>query len=103
MVNDNIGQKRTFFKLLDEVASIKIPKVQRDYAYGREEQKVQTILDGMLTSIITAVRDDTSNILDFVYGGSDVHDNNQKGGHAYENCIRNCLHSYVHIINIIFT
>ena len=80
MVNDNIGQKRTFFKLLDEVASIKIPKVQRDYAYGREEQKVQTILDGMLTSIITAVRDDTSNILDFVYGGSDVHDNNQKGG-----------------------
>ena len=80
MINDNIGRKRTFFKLLDEVASIKIPKVQRDYAYGREEQKVQTILDGMLTSIITAVRDDTSNILDFVYGGSDVHDNNQKGG-----------------------
>lgn len=44
MINDNIGQKKTFFELLDEVASIRIPKVQRDYAYGREEAKVQSIL-----------------------------------------------------------
>lgn len=82
MINDNIGQKKTFFELLDEVASIRIPKVQRDYAYGREEAKVQSILDDMLTSIITAVRDDSSNVLDFVYGGSDIHEknNNQKSG-----------------------
>lgn len=82
MINDNIGQKKTFFELLDEVASIRIPKVQRDYAYGREEAKVQSILDDMLTGIITAVRDDSSNVLDFVYGGSDIHEknNNQKGG-----------------------
>lgn len=82
MINDNIGKKKTFFELLDEVASIRIPKVQRDYAYGREEAKVQSILDDMLTGIITAVRDDSSNVLDFVYGGSDIHEknNNQKGG-----------------------
>ena len=70
MANDNIGQLNTFRQLLDEEKSIIIPKVQRDFAYGRQEKKVQDVLDGMLTSIIEAVRDDSSNVLDFVYGGS---------------------------------
>lgn len=80
MANDNIGQLNTFRQLLDEEKSIIIPKVQRDYAYGRQEKKVQDVLDGMLTSIIEAVRDDSSNILDFVYGGSYVHKSDKKAG-----------------------
>jgi hypothetical protein len=80
MANDNIGQLKTFRQLLDEEKSIIIPKVQRDYAYGRQEEKVQDVLDGMLTSIIEAVRDNSNNILDFVYGGTYVHKSNKKAG-----------------------
>lgn len=80
MANDNIGQLNTFRQLLNEEKSIIIPKVQRDYAYGRKEKKVQDVLDGMLTSIIAAVRDDANIILDFVYGGSYVHKNDKKAG-----------------------
>ena len=80
MVNDNIGQLKTFHQLLEEEKSIIIPKVQRDYAYGRQEEKVKNVLDGMLTSIIGAVRDDSNNILDFVYGGIYIHKNNKKVG-----------------------
>lgn len=80
MANDNIGQLKTFRQLLDEEKSIIIPKVQRDYAYGRQEEKVQDVLDGMLTSIIEAVRDDSNNILDFVYGGTYVHKSDKKAG-----------------------
>ena len=80
MANDNIGQLKTFRQLLDEEKSIIIPKVQRDYAYGRQEEKVQEVLDGMLTSIIEAVRDDSNNILDFVYGGTYVHKSDKKAG-----------------------
>jgi hypothetical protein len=80
MANDNIGQLKTFRQLLDEEKSIIIPKVQRDYAYGRQEEKVQEVLDGMLTSIIEAIRDDSNNILDFVYGGTYVHKSDKKAG-----------------------
>ena len=34
----------------------------------------------MLTSIIEAVRDDSNNILDFVYGGTYVHKSDKKAG-----------------------
>ena len=80
MANDNIGQLNTFRQLLDEEKSIIIPKVQRDYAYGRQEKKVQDVLDGMLTNIIEAVRNDSNIILDFVYGGTYVHKSNKKAG-----------------------
>ncbi len=80
MANDNIGQLKIFRQLLDEEKSIIIPKVQRDYAYGRQEEKVQDVLDGMLTNIIVAVRDDANIILDFVYGGSYVHKSDKKAG-----------------------
>lgn len=80
MANDNIGLLKTFRQLLDEEKSIIIPKVQRDYAYGRQEKKVQDVLDGMLTSIIKAVRGDSNNILDFVYGGTYVHKSDKKAG-----------------------
>lgn len=72
MGNNEIGKLETFHQLLNEENTIIIPKVQRDYAYGRNEQKVTDILDGMLTGILEAVRDNKSNVLDFVYGGSYV-------------------------------
>jgi len=81
MANENIGQLKTFRQLLDEKKCIIIPKVQRDYVYGRQEdKKVQDILDGMLTSITEAVRDDSNTILDFVYGGTYVHKSDKKAG-----------------------
>ena len=76
----NIGELITFHQLIDEEKTIVIPKVQRDYAYGREDKKVADILDGILTKILEAIRDDTSNILDFVYGGSFVRQHNISAG-----------------------
>ena len=80
MNNNEIGKLKTFHQLLEEENTIIIPKVQRDYAYGREEQKVADILDGMLTSIIEAARDENPIILDFVYGGSYVKKNKVVAG-----------------------
>ena len=75
MNNSEIGRLKTFHQLLEEENTIIIPKVQRDYVYGRADSKVEKILDGMLTSILEAVRDNKSVILDFVYGGSYVKKN----------------------------
>ena len=80
MNNNEIGKLKTFHQLLEEENTIVIPKVQRDYAYGRKEQKVADVLDGMLTSIIEAVRDENPIILDFVYGGSYVKKNKTVAG-----------------------
>ena len=70
----------TFYQLLTERESLVIPKVQRDYVYGRNDKKVGEILDGILTSGLEAVRDDTSVILDFVYGGSYVRQDDDVAG-----------------------
>lgn len=80
MGNNEIGKLETFHQLLNEENTIIIPKIQRDYAYGRNEQKVTDILDGMLTGILEAVRDNKSNVLDFVYGGSYVKKNKVVSG-----------------------
>ena len=78
---NKIGKLTTFARLLNEANSIIIPKVQRDYAYGRkEETKVVEILDGLLTSMLTAVKNNEPVILDFVYGGSYVQKNKKSGG-----------------------
>ena len=37
----NIGKLTTFSRLLNDESVIMIPKVQRDYAYGRKENKVE--------------------------------------------------------------
>lgn len=80
MSNNEIGKLKTFHQLLEEENTIIIPKVQRDYAYGRNEKKVADVLDGMLTSIIKAVRNEEPTILDFVYGGSYVKKNKVVAG-----------------------
>ncbi len=77
---NNIGKLTTFKRLLEEESVIMIPKVQRDYAYGRNEDKVREILDGMLTTMLDAVANDTVEIFDFVYGGTFVKRNNESSG-----------------------
>lgn len=66
----NIGKLITFPQLFKEEADVVIPKVQRDYAYGRNEKRVQEILNGLLGSILDAVNNNKEVILDFIYGGA---------------------------------
>ncbi len=74
---NNIGELTTFKRLLEKESVIMIPKVQRDYAYGRKEDKVAEVLNSMLDTILTAIRDDSVETLDFVYGGSYEKKNNE--------------------------
>ena len=76
----NIGKLTTFSRLIAEESVIMIPKVQRDYAYGRKEAKVEEVLDGMLTTMLDAVKNNTNVIFDFVYGGTFVKRNNESSG-----------------------
>ena len=75
-----IGKLITFPELLKDNNTIIIPKVQRDYAYGRKDSKVEDVLDGLLDSMLTAVKDNTTVILDFVYGSPYVREKKIKGG-----------------------
>ena len=65
----NIGKLTTFSRLIAEESVIMIPKVQRDYAYGRNEEKVREVLTGMLDTMFSAVKYDRSELFDFVYCG----------------------------------
>ena len=77
---NNIGKLTTFSRLLNDESVIMIPKVQRDYAYGRKENKVEEVLDGMLTTMLDAVANNSVEIFDFVYGGSFVKRNDTGAG-----------------------
>jgi len=58
----------TFWKLLKE-NYIQIPIIQRDYAQGRDEDKVVRIRDKFLNTLYTIIKNDDKSIdLDFVYG-----------------------------------
>lgn len=76
----NIGELITFPELLGRVGDVVIPKVQRDYAYGRPEEKIEEILNGMLKSMIEAVVNDKPVILDFIYGGASVKNSQKSAG-----------------------
>ena len=65
---------------MNDESVIMIPKVQRDYAYGRKENKVEEVLDGMLTTMLDAVANNSVEIFDFVYGGSFVKRNDTGAG-----------------------
>ena len=77
---NNIGKLTTFHQLLIDENTIIIPKVQRDYAYGRQEEKVAELLNDMLGGILQAIKNKNTNILDFIYGGSYVRKNKVIGG-----------------------
>lgn len=76
----NIGELITFPELLKKPGDVVIPKVQRDYAYGRPEEKIKEILNGMLGSMIDAVIKNEPVILDFIYGGASVKDSQKSAG-----------------------
>ncbi len=67
---ETIGKLTTFYRLMNEEAVVIIPKVQRDYAYGRQESKVISILNDILDKMLDAVQKNTPEIFDFVYGGT---------------------------------
>lgn len=80
MAENKIGKLTTFPRLMAEESVVMIPKVQRDYAYGRKEAKVEAVLDGMLGTMLEAVRNDENVIFDFVYGGSYVKSGDDASG-----------------------
>lgn len=77
-----IGKLTTFYRLMNEEAVVIIPKVQRDYAYGRNEPKAKSILNGMLDKMLDAVGNNTPEIFDFVYGGAYVGNTGNTGKSA---------------------
>lgn len=80
MSMNNLGKLTTFYRLIQEESVIMIPKVQRDYAYGRKEKKVEAVLNGMLVTMFEAVRTHKSVIFDCIYGGSFVKKNDKVSG-----------------------
>ena len=72
------GKSLTFYGLFDEVDSIEIPILQRDYAQGRsEESEVRTLFLRSLFNVLTVERDAERHSLDldFVYGNFEDGDN----------------------------
>ena len=68
MMNEPL-KKYTFRELLGQEKSIRIPKIQRDYAEGRKAVKVQDIRNnflGALMQVVVGVKPSLQ--LDFVYG-----------------------------------
>lgn len=60
----------TFWELINEYP-ISIPQVQRDYAYGREEEKAKSVCENILSSMHDALIPETDAVpltMDFVYG-----------------------------------
>lgn len=74
------GKLTTFFRLINEESSIRIPKVQRDYAYGRDDDKARDILYGMLDTMLMALKENKQEIFDFVYGGPYAKDDDSQTG-----------------------
>ena len=69
---NNFSELTTFWRLLNKESVIVIPKVQRDYAYGRQDDKVKGIVSDLLDTILNAVCTDSVVVLDFVYGGHHI-------------------------------
>ena len=66
--------KKTFWKLINE-HKILIPKIQRDYAQGRSDDKSTQIRQNFLYKIFECLKDDTNLKLDFIYGSIDNNGN----------------------------
>ena len=78
-MNEN-GKLTTFFRLLQEEPVIIIPKVQRDYVYGREDERTKRLLQDMLQSMFAAVREEEPKVFDFVYSASYVNSDESADG-----------------------
>lgn len=58
----------TFQSLFQEIREIEIPIIQRDYAQGRKNDKVNRVRDRFLDAIFDALNNKKTLTLDFVYG-----------------------------------
>ena len=68
----------SFWQLIKE-HKIVIPKLQRDYAQGRDSGKVAAIRENILTAICDAIKGKTKPLeLDFVYGYTNQIKSNEK-------------------------
>lgn len=64
-------KKWTLLELLDKY-SVQIPKIQRDYAQGRNSDKIKKIRQKFLRNIFDALENDDSEMnLEFIYGSTD--------------------------------
>lgn len=62
--------KKTFWNILEN-HKIEIPEIQRDYAQGRKNKKVNPIRKGFITDILDVLVDDKKQLsLDFIFGYS---------------------------------
>jgi hypothetical protein len=78
---NNIGRLTTFARLINDESVIIIPKVQRDYAYGRKDEKIESIAKGMLDTMFDAILHPAKEvILDFVYGGTYIKTDDSNSG-----------------------
>lgn len=69
--SDIVDKKWTLIELLKSY-SVEIPKIQRDYAQGRNSPKIKKIRHKFLASIYQALeRDDSEMNLEFIYGSVD--------------------------------
>ena len=59
--------KKTFQQIIKD-NKIEIPIIQRDYAQGRDDDKIRTIRDNFLQAIFDRLKKNESLHLDFVYG-----------------------------------
>lgn len=58
----------SFRSLFQEIKEIEIPIIQRDYAQGRENDKVNRVRERFLDAIFDALNNKKTLTLDFVYG-----------------------------------
>lgn len=59
----------TFWNILEK-HKIEIPEIQRDYAQGRINKRIDAIRKGFVKDLLTAISFDNSINLDFVFGKS---------------------------------
>lgn len=68
-MSDNKTEKEISFWQLISKDKIEIPIIQRDYAQGRNNEKIEKIRNGFLNNIIETLEKENSTLeLDFVYG-----------------------------------
>lgn len=67
MTNQPQSEKITFLELLSRYGKIEIPRIQRNYAQGRENESI--IRNSFLTDLIKVLNSNNADIcLDFIYG-----------------------------------
>jgi len=68
--NGENGKKYTFLEFLKNYTKIVIPKIQRDYAQGREDTK--EVRDNFIESINDALSKGKELVLDYIYGSDNA-------------------------------